>query len=161
MSQSNAAIVATATGVLDVVAHAVTAGRAASITVGVPATDDDVVDELVGAAVANAQRLVIASHLWLAESSPSEPLARVLADAINRELASSAAVNVAATLAGAAAGGSEEEIADVIAGGRQVLTDEDLIGGAAALMLAITAEIARSLALDPVVVEFELRDRAV
>lgn len=143
--------------VLDVVARVVLGEPAESIDVGAPVSDDEVIDELVGAAVASAQRLALASQLWLADEPQSGHLARLLADAVTRGVATSAAINVAGAMVGAAAAGTEDEVARLVTRARSVLADEDLIAGAAALMLALTSEIARSLALDPVTVEFELR----
>ncbi len=142
---------------LDVVAHVVLGEPIGTAEILPPATDTDFVVELVGAASANVRRLAVASRLWHDADDRAANLSRVMADAVTRGIASSAAVNVAGAMVGAAAAASEEELVRIVTRARTVLADADLIAGAAALMLALTAKIAGALALDPVTVEFELR----
>lgn len=164
MTQPHTTLAGTPVAVLDVVARAVLGSATDAVEPHAPSGHAelcaDVVTELVAAAAANARRLAIASRIWVTGQSVPTQLARIMADAVTRGIASSAAVNVAGALVGAAAAGSEEELAMLVAGARTVLADEDLIAGSAALMLALSAEIARLLDLDPVTVEFELRQTA-
>lgn len=157
MSQPHSITAASPAAVLDVVARAVLGEPAPTLVAGAAAPEPDVVGELVGAALTNARRLVVASRLWLDGEPLPARLARIMADAVTSGVASSAAVNVAGAMVGAASAGAEEELARSVVDARRVLTDGDLIAGAAALMLALSGEIARELALDPATAEFELR----
>lgn len=163
MTQPHTILAATPVAVLDVVARAVLGDLGEPIETDAAAPVEscaDLVTELVAAAAANARRLAIAARFWVTGESLPANLARIMADAVNRGIATSAAVNVAGAMVGAAAAGSEEELVMQVVAARRVLADEDLIAGAAALMLALAGEIARALALDPVTVEFELRQPA-
>lgn len=163
-SHSTASTVEIPGTVLELVGHAL-AGEPVmvvdGVAGGVPPTAaaqlDRLVDELVGAAVASSRRLQLASRFWLADTGRSMYLAQVMVDAITLGLGSSAAVNVAAAMVGAAAAGDERELAELLTRARSVLTDIDMLRGAAALMAAMTIGIARALGLDPVAVELELR----
>lgn len=119
--------------------------------------DVDVAGALVDAAAENARRLALASRLWLGAGDSAARLASILRAAVGLDVASSGAIGVASAMVGALASRDEEDVARTLGRARTVLADDDLISGSAALMLAIGREIAHSLALDPVVVEFELR----
>lgn len=157
MSQPHSIIAASPVAVLDVVARAVLGEPAPMTGNDAVSPQPDVVVELVGAALTNARRLMVASRLWLDGEPLPARLARIMADAVTSGVASSAAVNVAGAMVGAASAGTEEELARVVTQARRVLTDGDLIAGAAALMLALSSEIAHQLAVDPATIEFELR----
>lgn len=160
MTRPHTTLAGTPVAVLDVVARAVLGDTGDELAPDAPSADAqpcDVITELVAAAATNARRLAIATRFWVAGEPMPAHLARIMADAVTRGLATSASVNVAGAMVGAAAAGSEEELVLLAVGARRMLSDGDLIAGAAALMLALSAEIARALSLDPVTVEFELR----
>lgn len=142
--------------VLDAVTRAVLGEPLAGLDV-VAMSDDQLIAELGAAAVANARRLAIVNRLWPEERPAVEHLERLIDHAATTGLAGNASIDAAAAMVGAAATGSDAELVDVALRMRARCPEVDLLAGSAALMYALTCEIAAALALDPVRVEFELR----